>query len=434
MLVIISDLHFTDATTSNKVNGQDISNVNPRAFKRFLGEVANIVQSRNSYSNPPISKVTFIYNGDIFDPLRSDKWFSASVKEQPWREPNDQTATLGLVRQIMDDIITHNAEALQWLSGTHPDFDSTWPDGVEIERIYIPGNHDRMVNLDQSLRMQVYKTLLNKPRSKKMFDNYILDSEHRTLIMHGHEADTFNCEHDENGNPIYNAQAIGDAMTTMLFSAIGHESQGLSISQAAKKRFRDIEHVRPHLVGVSYLQDIIKDFPKSRSLIGNMVKKIVDDFQDLDFYKEWTDKHDKWNIGLDEADKLQDALRVIKLLGTRVPAGLLEKIAGFFKDTTYTVFAERQLKTIMGQKADFCVFGHTHEPKHVPLFIDKNNDREKHYLNTGTFRLNLGRTHNMEDFLRFQRLCFVVVYGPEEFKSECDVPVYELWSGLRRFV
>jgi len=431
MLVIISDLHFTDGTTSNQANGRDISNVNPRAFKRFLTDVAGIVKGRGN-----ISKVTFVYNGDIFDPLRSAQWFTNSTRaQQPWLKPYDQAATLSKVSEIMTNIINHegNAEALELLSGTHPNFDMIWPAKVDVERIYIPGNHDRMVNLDQSLRKQIYKSLLNKPGSSKAFDNFILDRNHRTLIMHGHEADAFNCEFDDNGNPIYSAQPIGDAMTTMLFSAISHESQNLPISKAAKTRFRDIEHVRPHLIGISYLQDIIKDFPKSRKAIANMVEKIVNDFQELDYFEQWSKEHDKWNFGLDEADKLQDALRVIKLLGTHVPSGLLEKVAGFFKATTYTDFAERQLKTILGQKADFLVLGHTHEPIHAPLFVDKNSGAEKHYLNTGTFRLNLGRTHNKEDFLRFQLLCYVIVYGADEF-THGSKSVYELWSGLRRFI
>ena len=46
------------------------------------------------------------------------------------------------------------------------------------------------------------------------------------------------------------------------------------------------------------------------------------------------DTHDKWNLRYDEADKVQTALRAVKLLGTAVPAGLLEKLASFLSDET----------------------------------------------------------------------------------------------------
>lgn len=161
-----------------------------------------------------------------------------------------------------------------------------------------------------------------------------------------------------------------------------------------------------------------------------MIQGIVDQFQDLDYYKEWIKKHDQWNIRLDEADKLQTALRAVKLFGTHVPVGLLEKISSFISDTTSSEFAVKQLKSLIGQSVRFCVLGHTHEPKHVPLFVDEDGN-EKHYLNSGTFRLNLGRTFDLESFLRFQRMSFVIIYGPSEFNPRIEEPVYELWSGLR---
>lgn len=431
MLVIISDLHFTDGTTSNNGEGErDITNVNHKAFRRFLEKVSEIVKHRKA-----ITKVSFVYNGDIFDPLRSSDWFDASSEESPWQEPYNDSKMLAKCRAVLVKIISHpnNAEALEWLSGQHPKFAEVWQNDAQIDRIYIPGNHDRVVNMDDAMRRKIYEVLLKKT-GKKKFKNFILDDDHKTLVMHGHEADPFNCEFDRNGNPLYKEQPIGDSMTTMLFTAIGHKAQKLSIPVAAKRRLRDVEHVRPHLMAISYLQDILKDFPQPRikNQISKMIQGIVDQFQDLDYYKEWIKKHDQWNIRLDEADKLQTALRAVKLFGTHVPVGLLEKISSFISDTTSSEFAVKQLKSLIGQSVRFCVLGHTHEPKHVPLFVDEDGN-EKHYLNSGTFRLNLGRTFDLESFLRFQRMSFVIIYGPNEFNPRIEEPVYELWSGLRMF-
>ena len=61
MLVIISDLHLTDGTTSNWSKGKDLFNIPPKAFRLFFSKISNIVERRKNIEN-----VTFIYNGDIF--------------------------------------------------------------------------------------------------------------------------------------------------------------------------------------------------------------------------------------------------------------------------------------------------------------------------------------------------------------------------------
>ncbi|UCE53458.1 MAG: hypothetical protein JSV31_30165, partial [Desulfobacterales bacterium] len=48
MLVIISDLHFTDGTTSNWIRKKDLFNINPDAFKLLVGKISNIIVRRKS--------------------------------------------------------------------------------------------------------------------------------------------------------------------------------------------------------------------------------------------------------------------------------------------------------------------------------------------------------------------------------------------------
>lgn len=427
MLVFISDLHFTDGTTSNWQGGKDLFNIDPRAFKLFICRIVDIVKRHEN-----IKKVHFIFNGDIFDPLRSYAWFDIDESEQPWSIPLKSDDVGAHMRKILADIIQNpnNSVSLQWLSGTHEEFNEIWNLDVAIKRTYIPGNHDRTANIYPECREMIYRYLLNMPGKKQPFKNKFLDQEHQTLAMHGHEADAFNCEYDRKGSPVYKDVPIGDAMTTVLFANVGRRAQTLSIPRAAKMRFKDIDNVRPSLAAVRYVQDIIKDFGIERK-VDKMIKGIVNEFEDLKFYDEWTDKHDRFNIGYDEADKLQTALRAIKLLGSSVPAGMLEKLAGFFKDTSYQQFAYKRLTSIVGADLRYCILGHTHEPLHVPVTLDSERGLEKHYLNTGTFRTTFMQTYDEEDFLRLQRMSFVIIYGPKEYSIDQNVPVYEMWSGLR---
>ena len=85
----------------------------------------------------------------------------------------------------------------------------------------------------------------------------------------------------------------------------------------------------------------------------------------------------------------------------------------------------------LAQNIRYCVFGHTHEPLHVPLYKDEDLKMEKHYLNTGTFRTTFSQTYDKELFIRFQRMSYVIIYGPHEYAKSEVTPMYEMWSGLR---
>jgi UDP-2,3-diacylglucosamine pyrophosphatase LpxH len=426
MIVIISDLHFTDGTTSNySSNGEDLFNINPEAFRIFFRKISSIIERR-----PWIETVTFIYNGDIFDLLRTHVWFESSKNELPWSLPLEKGKVGKKCDEILKKIVDHNQESLSWLSGTHVDFKKTWKAAAEIYRIYIPGNHDRIINLHTSCRRQVNKHLLKKTGSSRFTTFYMDQDFHQTLVMHGHESDAFNCEFDQKGNPKYSAVPIGDPMTTILFARIGYEAEKLSINKEAKKRFKDIDNVRPAIATIRYVQDIIRDFNIEKKVKGMLIG-IVEKFKDLEFYKKWEKDHDRINIGYDEADKLQFALRAIGLLGAKVPAGLLEKLSAFVKDDSCVKLAQKKLERDLAQNIRYCVFGHTHEPLHVPLYFDEELKMEKHYLNTGTFRTTFSQTFNKELFIRFQRMSYVIIYGPYEFDKREKAPMYEMWSGLR---
>ncbi|MDP2645326.1 MAG: hypothetical protein Q8P24_10330, partial [Desulfobacterales bacterium] len=300
MLVIISDLHFTDGTTSNlSADGTDLFNISPEAFRLFFGKISSIIERRKE----SVREVKFVYNGDIFDPLRTCTWFEVPAGHRFWNVPPDRKAIQKTCGGIVARILHHNQEALAWLSGQHPDFEKTWQVDQEVERVYIPGNHDRLMNLSPYCRRQVQLKLLNC-KSSARFDNACLDRRHQTLIIHGHEADPFNCEFDPGGNPKYDDTPIGDVLTTALFANIGHQANGLDIPAAAKERFRDIDNVRPNLAVIRYLQDIITDFAISGK-VEKMLQTIVEEFNQLAFYQKWSKAHDQWNLGYDEADKLQ---------------------------------------------------------------------------------------------------------------------------------
>jgi len=427
MLVVISDLHFTDGTTSNWKGQTDQFNVNPKAFQLLFGTVCSLVRRRDT----KIDKVTFVYNGDIFDPLRTYEWFAIAEAHRPWAVPLNKRQTCAHSHAILQKIVAHNDEALRWLSGTHADFTKVWEADAEITRVYVPGNHDRLVNLYTPSRKLVRERLLGEPSpaASAKFANQYSDTRHETVVMHGHEAHAYNCELDANNKPAYEAVPIGDPMTTMLFARLGYEmGEQPGIPAEAVARFRDLDNVRPQLAGLRYVQNIIADFHLGRKT-DKLIKGVVDDFEQLPFYGQWRKQHDRW--GSDEADDLQHVLLAIRLLGTYMPAGALERVAAFFTSDSYEKWARKTLQAGSNSNMRYCVLGHTHEPLHVPLCVDRARGVEQHYFNCGTFRTTFSSTFDGQHFSRSQRMAFVVIYGPGEFDKNLDSPAYEMWSGLR---
>jgi len=149
-------------------------------------------------------------------------------------------------------------------------------------KAFIPGNHDRIINLFRPRLSLVRQKLLGKT-GRGIFGNFYMDQDyHKAVVMHGHESDAYNCEFDKNGNPKYKDIPIGDPKTTMLFGRLGHEANQLDIPKKAKRRFREIDNVRPTLATIRYVQDIIKDF-KIQKRVEEMLGEVVKDFENLDY-------------------------------------------------------------------------------------------------------------------------------------------------------
>lgn len=73
MLIILSDLHFSDGSTS--------SNVVKEVFSQVL--FPEILLRANS-DQRKIEEVHLVLSGDIFDIVRTDKWLKIEEAKRPW--------------------------------------------------------------------------------------------------------------------------------------------------------------------------------------------------------------------------------------------------------------------------------------------------------------------------------------------------------------
>ena len=76
MLIFISDFHFIDGTAGNH-------NVPTDAFMIFFGHISETAK-RLKKKGRKVEEIKIVYLGDVFDLLRTEKWFDYPEDERPW--------------------------------------------------------------------------------------------------------------------------------------------------------------------------------------------------------------------------------------------------------------------------------------------------------------------------------------------------------------
>lgn len=142
MLVFISDVHFVDETAGKH-------NVPARAFEGVFEDL------KRYGGTPPEIKLLFL--GDIFDINRTTYWLGVDESERPWGDMENKKDIIERhANTIMDEIIEKNKDTFTILKGALKE-QFGFPE--EPERIYIPGNHDRLCSIFPSLREKIRRNL-----------------------------------------------------------------------------------------------------------------------------------------------------------------------------------------------------------------------------------------------------------------------------------
>ncbi|MGD9033714.1 MAG: hypothetical protein PVH02_13675, partial [Desulfobacteraceae bacterium] len=207
MLVFVSDLHFVDGTAGEH-------NVPKAAFEIFLEDIS-WAANRLLEDGRNVEEIKIVFLGDIFDLLRTEKWFPFPETERPWG--TNEKKIEAHAKTILDAIIRKNKDTFDLLGGA---LKSKFDFPLEPERIYVPGNHDRLCDKYQSLRKKVRKNL-GISTSGAPFDHNFEDVEYGVFARHGHEYDKFNYEGGTSyGHNDYMRVPIGDPITTELVARL----------------------------------------------------------------------------------------------------------------------------------------------------------------------------------------------------------------------
>ncbi len=426
MLVIISDLHFVDGSAGEH-------NVPTEAFHIFLEDIGWTAE-RLRKRGGSVDEIKIVFLGDIFDVLRTEEWFPFPVSERPWGS-NDKKIEAHTNR-IFDAIISKNQDTFDLLSGK---LKVKFGFHVEPERIYVPGNHDRLCNKYKSLRKKVRKNL-GIPAADRPFDYQVKDLDHGVFARHGHEFDKFNFEGSLSfALNDYLRVPIGDPITTELVARLPWQvMQNPSVKKlppkeraALRRNLEEIENVRPFYAILEWLLYQVKNNLSIKEAIEDSVDEIIKEFNRIPYVKKWYKHHDKWLDFLDEADQIQAVLYLLekfRVFSSEKILPLIARVKEWAAKDSNIDAALKEHAVIGDSKLYYVVYGHTHDPKNISLRKSAPNGSGDHvYINTGTWRTRYHRCREGLGFTGWKNMTYAAFYRKEERGS--DFPAFETWTG-----
>lgn len=325
MIVFISDLHFVDETAGKH-------NIPASAFEKFLTNV----KVHADKSKAKEVKITFL--GDIFDILRTEQWFKEEEVDRPWG--NNTAKMRERAWAILSEIEEKNRDTFKLFE---PAAIGKRFGNIEVETVYIPGNHDRLCWLIGDLKGKVIELLGLKDSNPENFKHHCSNTEYGVYALHGHCFDKFNYEgglgHTDKD---YKLVPIGDPITTELIANLPYKlmknveaSGNLNAIEREnlKRNFQEIENVRPFSATLKWLLYQVEANRDLKEIIEDTVDEVVKEFQKLTFVKKWYDRHDRWYNPFDTADQIQGVLYFLekfKVFSTGRLLNIADKIAALF--------------------------------------------------------------------------------------------------------
>jgi len=431
MLVFVSDLHFVDGTAGEH-------NVPTAAFEIFLEDMS-WAANRLMDDGRDVEEIKIVFLGDIFDLLRTEKWFPFPEAERPWGS-NEKKIEVH-AKTILDAIIRKNKDTFDLLGG---ELKKKFDLPVEPERIYVPGNHDRLCNKYESVRKKVCKNLGISP-SGVPFDHNFEDVAYGVFARHGHEYDKFNYEGGTSyGHNDYMRVPIGDPITTELVARLpwkvmqqpAVKNLPLAEQQALRRNLEEIENVRPYSSILKWLLYQVKKNLLVKEAIEDSVDEVIREFNKLKFVKKWYRHHDKWTDFRDEADQIQAFLFLLekfKVFPSERLLPFLELLNKHVEKDTLSEAAQAEYSQL-DSRIRYVVYGHSHVPLQMPVRVVGSPEgvKEQVYLNTGTWRRRYHKTKKGLGFIGWKNMTYVVFYRKEE--KGLDFPAFATWTGTLKTI
>ena len=475
MLIVISDIHFTDGTVGEH-------NLQYSAFESvFMLDVATLAKNKKA------KEVKILLLGDIVDVLRSSQWFDIDPADRPWGAnglsdipiPKPKSRTEKKALDILGQVKNGDLDSDNQPKGlpTNTILHKNWRTfrlfrtvrdhlagrhgvDVPVEIIFIPGNHDRMCNLYPSLKTEIRKFLgvtLKSAGSPAIegnadgewrYRNDFTDEAYGVYARHGHQYDRWNYGGNRQFDRVGHLKVpIGDIATTEFVVKIPWKLESLRAKHPAVtpeliESVKGIDNVRPINRVMEWLYYRIKDDSgEIRKALEETFDEVVKELLDIELVQQWRSPE----------THVDEALRALSSRWLKwIPKGLVDLLDAedilpmFIGGSRHSLDLDRDPYTIgayneriwrANPKIRFILYGHTHTPLQRPL--DVLEDREILYLNSGTWRPRMVKTVGLDeapDFVGMKQMTYSIFYREDEDvrDKKPGTVSFEVWTGAKK--
>lgn len=446
MLVIVSDLHFTDRTCGDSVSPDAVG-----LFADRLGDLAFNASRRSDGRYLPIESIELVLLGDILDVVLSKQWLAASVR--PWHD-NQSADFVRLVESVTRSILEGNQEAFSGFRAIAagqsiriPPADSSGEPAreafgdylaVPVRIHYVCGNHDWFYHLAgpayDPIRRSISDAIGVYNPGDGPFPYEIEESGrlmdvclgHRVYPRHGDKFDAFNYDGDRDRS------SLGDAIVIDLISRFVVEVEsrlGDVLPAACRLALHQTESVRPLIAVPVWVRELLEQTCPDCSIRGQVQaiwSESIDHFLGLDFVRGLDTRHP-----LDNVDKLQ----LLFQIPTDLPASLVSRVLSFVDrfstdhGESFQYHAAEDRTRHAGVR--HVVYGHTHYHEVVPLGMNYADGGPSTclYLNSGTWKRvqQMGKVDKSRlSFGSYKTMTYLAFYTDGERSSLG----FEAWSGV----
>ena len=430
MLVVLSDLHFSEAQSTKIGPYRFNRNLPPEAYQSYFQEINQLARANE------IEKIDLVLAGDILEISRSEIWLEEG--QRPYLnnddvEPGSEAEVT--ILKILDAIEKENrvSETLTLFRNLNEHF------SMDVELHVILGNHDRLVNATPQTRHQ-FRKMFALEESDSLIGHYLIiydkDAKPFCLIRHGHEYDpsnfSMNVEKLEEipthiPDKFYRQSSLGDITTSEFGTALPwlfvetYGEEAILNDQtllAIYKRLMEFDDVRPTTAWLSYLFSTpgVKN-QETWEIIKPLFTQIVNTLSE----------HKQFNQTLKQSQTVSRFGRML-LMGLLksgifkkgIPYWLIKRImkivARSIKVKSMAKWAKKEALIKDKKSGSKCVIsGHSHFSE-VSL-ISAEKGEERYYINTGTWRNVIPATKNFKDFGRLKAQTKVIIFLPGETEA-----------------
>lgn len=428
MLVCVSDLHLQDVLLDGPAKGD--LNVPVETYREFFLKIAGEARAHDA------KEIIFLLNGDIFDFLRTPRWFVGSPA-RPYAVPLDP-ASEGKVLEIWDGIVASNLETLELFRAISRNDRQTlgFEFPVPIQTRYIPGNHDRLVNLSMEVNKRVRSIFnLGLPR---LFEHHWIASEYGIFARHGHEYDWQSSEYRIDGErtpdaALYDHSPIGDWFVVEVVSQLPYRFKEKFSEHPAfpdfYPRLFGLDDVRPAGAVLPWIKFTAGRSGEAWPLLRRCLAEVLEEALASPFLYQWLKRHDQpWS--LDRADILSLLFATLRKGFEHLPDFIVEKaleyLSGGEDETVWERAAKDPAFVCSGMKT--LVHGHYHDARIDFL------DEHRFVVCTGSWRDRHHLCRDRRSFSRNKALNYATFYREDENpeRGQTQRGGFEFWQGLTR--